>query len=73
LYFSSANSCKQNSIYTLLVILFISNSLHIVKQNFVPFFVFGETAASFSAKISSSVTGTNPEELKAILFLSGGE
>jgi hypothetical protein len=32
--------------------------LHTVKQSFVTLFVFGETIASFSTKICSSVTGT---------------
>ena len=66
-YFQN-NSCKQNSIYTLLVILFIRIPLHTV--NFVAFFVFGETAASFSTKIFSSVTGMKWE---AILVLPGSE
>jgi hypothetical protein len=68
-YFQN-NSCKQNSIYTLLVILFIRIPLHTVKQNFVAFFVFGETAASFTTKICSSVTGMKWE---AILVLPGSE
>jgi hypothetical protein len=39
--------------------------IHTVKQNFVAFFVFGETEASFSTKICSSVIGAKRE---AILF-----
>jgi hypothetical protein len=71
---SSRNS-KQNNICKLLVILFIRNSfkeyLNIVKQNYVAFFVFDGTAASFfSKKNCSSITGTKRE---GILVWSGGE
>jgi hypothetical protein len=37
--------------------------MHIVKQNFVAFFVFGETAAAFIAKSRSSITGTKREAI----------
>jgi hypothetical protein len=56
------NSCKQKSIYTLSVILsflLIGNSFKeylytlAVKQNFVAFFVSGETTPSFSTNICS--------------------
>jgi hypothetical protein len=43
--------------------------IHTVEQNVVAFFVFGETAASFSTRLFSSVTGAKRETI----FLSGGE